>query len=425
MTCSKLLMGFVKKTFKDSHSRLVEKLVERAHILESNFANERLQALRNVEPRERMGHGDIFIAPPPDYQFAPPPYRPLASPRLSPHSRSQSANPILTPRMSPSYPIHERSASVSSLPTQQERPSSSSALSPKAASAPDQSLFLLPATTYDGGLSSSFNRPISLYPGTAAHPPSTRVVSMYYEDMVTDDSSDDESDEEIEPAELEPFASHVVSPPFIPEVRPMTFNFMFDPRTPGPETPISNEDLLANIDAAIDESYLYYSADTHYDALPTPNALQATISFETLPATTYELLPATTYNASPTSFVDTLPATTYKASPTPSIDTLPATTYKASPIPSVDTLPATTYSASPTSSVDTLPATTYTSPSQTLDTLPATTYSPGTFLPSTTYVPSKQHQRKDSVMPYNSYPEECPPVPPKDEKYRKPSIVAF
>jgi hypothetical protein len=68
MTCSSLLMGFVKRTFKDSHASLVEKLVEKAHLLESNFANERLRALRSVEPGERMAIGNIFIAPPPDYR---------------------------------------------------------------------------------------------------------------------------------------------------------------------------------------------------------------------------------------------------------------------------------------------------------------------------------------------------------------------
>lgn len=375
MTCSKLLMGFVKRTFKDSHSHLVEKLVERAHILESNLANERLRALRNVEPRERAGHGDIFIAPPPDYQFAiSHPYRAQASPRFSPHQRSQSASPILTPRLTKTFLSTERSSSVTSLPNQQERPSSSgSALHPKAASAPEQSLYLLPATTYDGGLSDSFNRPISLYPGSTSHPPSNRVVSLYYETMVDEGPSDDESDEEPEPV-----SSHVVSPPYIPEVRPISFNFAFDQKSPGPMTPISNEDLLADIDAAIDEGYLYSSSGTKYDALPTPNALQAASQAGTLPATTYGLLPSTTYSASPTTSVDTLPSTTYSPAP---------------------------------------------SSAQSLDTLPSTTYTPGPFLPSTSYAPASKHERKDSVMPYHAY-SDLPPVPPKDEKYRRPSQVA-
>ncbi|KAH6642440.1 hypothetical protein C7974DRAFT_409000 [Boeremia exigua] len=367
MTCSKLLLGFVKKTFKDSHSYLVEKLVERAHILESNFANERLQALRNVEPRERMGHGDIFIAPPPDYQAAPPPYQAQASPRFVSHSRSHSANPILTPGLSYSSST-ERITSVSSLPTPQDRPSSSSALNLKAASAPEQTLYLLPATTYDGGLSSSFTRPISLYPGAASNPASNRVVSLYYETTVGEQPSDDESDEE---PGLD--FSHVVSPPYIPEVRPISFNFAFEPRSPGPKTPISNEDLLADIDAAIDESYVYNSLDTHYDALPTPNALRVSSQNETLQNNTFGVLPSTTYSGLST--------------------------------PSVDTLPSTTYMAAP----------------QTLDTLPSTTYSADSFLPSTTYAP--RYERKDSVMPYHMH-SELPPVPPKDERYRRPSQAA-
>jgi hypothetical protein len=387
MTCSKLLMGFVKRTFKDSHSQLVEKLVERAHILESNSANERLKALRNVEPRERMGHGDIFIAPPPDYQFdkfGPISYKPQASPRFATHhSRSQSANPILTPGLLQSSSVTERSASVSSLPAQSDRPSSShSLLSPKAASAPEQSLYLLPATTYDGGLSASFNRPLSLYPDGPLHPSSNRVVSMIHETVVDEEPSDDESDDVIESA-----LSHVVRPPYIPEVRPISFNFIFGQRSPGPKTPISNEDLLADIDAAIDESYIYSSSETQYDALPTPNALQANGHIDTLPATIYESLPSITFT--------TLPSTTYTASPASSFDTLPSTTYK--------------------------PA-----PAQTLDTLPSTTYAPTLILPSTVYAPKRE--RKDSVVPYHAYPD-LPPTPlPKDEKYlvgRKQSVTAI
>lgn len=376
MTCSKLLMGFVKKTFKDSHSQLVERLVERAHLLESNAANERLQALRNVEPRERMGHGDIFIAPPPDYQFdkfGPPAHKAHASSRSATHSRSQSASPILTPGLPQSFSVAERSASVSSLPAQSDRPSSShSLLSPKAAFAPEQSLYLLPATTYGG--SSSFNRPISLYLGDTSDPASNRIVSVIYETVVDEELSDDDSDNELAPA-----SSHIVSPPSIPEVRPISFNFVFGQNSPGPKTPISNEDLLADIDAAIDESYIYSSPDAPYDALPTPNALQSAGNLDTLPATTYETLPSTTYKASTASSLDILPATTYRPEPAPA-----------------------------------------------LDILPSTTYTPQIVLTSATYSPNRQ--RKDSVMPYDAY-SDLPPTPlPKDEKFlmpRKQSVVAF
>jgi len=421
MTCSKLLIGFVKKTFKDSHSHLVEKLVERAHILESTMANQRLKALRSVDPRERMGHGDIFIAPPPDYQFSPPPYRSQASPRLSPHVRSQSANTILTPSASQPTFFFER-ASISSLPEQQERPSSSSALSPKASSAPAQGLYLLPATTYDGGLSSSFNQPVSLYPGTSTHPPSIRVVSTCYETMVDGEDTDTEPDQE-----PDLISSNEVNPPQIPEVRPMSFDLSFEQRSPGPRTPISNEDLLAHIDAAIDESFMYASPDTRYSALPTPNALQATFQYETLPAKTYELLPATTYSASTSPSFDILPSTTYgharaatvaSVNIVASVDILPSATYQRSRAATIDTLAPTKYDPAP-QTLDILPSTTY-SPAAS-----STTYSPGAFLPSTKYTPNKR-ERKDSAVPYHAFSEEeeVPPVPPKDEKYRRPSQVA-
>lgn len=68
MKCNIMMLSFVKKTFKESHSTLVDRLVEKAHAIEAKFANERLNGLKTIDPRERMAHGDIFIAPPPGYQ---------------------------------------------------------------------------------------------------------------------------------------------------------------------------------------------------------------------------------------------------------------------------------------------------------------------------------------------------------------------
>jgi hypothetical protein len=68
MKCNIMLLSFVKKTFKESHSKLKDRLMEKAHIIESRIANERLNGLKSIDPRERMGHGDIYIAPPPGYQ---------------------------------------------------------------------------------------------------------------------------------------------------------------------------------------------------------------------------------------------------------------------------------------------------------------------------------------------------------------------
>ncbi|KAH7089937.1 hypothetical protein FB567DRAFT_315159 [Paraphoma chrysanthemicola] len=201
MTCSTLLMGFVKRTFKDSHASLVEKLVERAHILESNFANERLQALRNVDPGERMAVGDIFIAPPPDYhppgcltpvcdsqpsplpvystnaQPSPSPYHrydrslpptPLyriqtqPSPHYSPPAHSSHSRSYSDPIASPGFSSASTLVSEGDRPTTPPKDSDSDSMVmkfafidqpnplPVSASAPEPNMYLLPATTYGG-----------------------------------------------------------------------------------------------------------------------------------------------------------------------------------------------------------------------------------------------------------------------------------
>lgn len=313
MTCSSLLLAFVRKTFKDSHSRLVEKLVERAHILESNFANERLQALRNVDPGERMGHGDIFIAPPPDYEFQPPSYTcRTSSPRYISHSRSHS-DPVLSPGFSSSSTLNEQTRSPMSPSKLSDRPISFRFIleeKPISSSAPEPTSFLLPSTTYDGSLSQRHDHPISLYPGSP--------VKLYTERMLPQTPSSPYHRQQDEQS-----ISH--QPPrvsYTPEERPISFTFPFDPRSPFDKNSNSEssqrdqQHLLNDIDDAIDEVFMY-----------------------------------------------------------------------------------------------TLPATTYT-------TLPSTTYSPVEVLSKAVYDP--QHARKDSVMPSHEYSDDdLPPVPLKDEKYRK------
>lgn len=268
MTCSSLLLGFVKKTFKDSHARLVDKLVERAHILESNFANERLQALRNVDPGERMGHGDIFIAPPPDYQ--PDTHStPSSPPRYVSHSRSHS-DPVVSPGFS----------SSSTLFDQVDPPTLSAKFyledKPISASAPQQNTFLLPATTYDGGLSTRPQRPLSVGPASPSGQYSDRMISLL-------------------PKSPRPLKSSPVpaKPPrvsYTPEEQSISFTIPFDPKSPFDRKSTSETgsmkrtNILEDIDVAIDEVFMY-----------------------TLPATTYTTLPATSY--SPKKI--TLPSTKY------------------------------------------------------------------------------------------------------------------
>lgn len=130
MKCNIMMMGFVKKTFKESHAKMVDRLVEKAHILESREANERLKQLKNIAPGERMGHGSIFIAPPPGYaekpayEDKPLPREPRESTYSDGSARSQVSSPgfsqasTLTsqsefPRKSPQHPYqHQHSQSL-------------------------------------------------------------------------------------------------------------------------------------------------------------------------------------------------------------------------------------------------------------------------------------------------------------------------
>jgi hypothetical protein len=380
-------MGFVKRTFKDSHASLVEKLVEKAHLLESNFANERLRALRNVEPGERMAIGDIFIAPPPDYRpwgylspYPQSPSDPAQSPRqqislepaLSPRYSAPTPSPLyqnqnqLSPYYSPpAHSSHSRSrsdpmpspgfSSASTLVSESDRPATPPkdtaplkfAMIPQpSSSAPEPNMYLLPATTYQADIAKRGH------------------------------------------IRLDSNVSSVLPPriSYSPEERPISFTIPFDTRSSSSsrfdtssnsESSSEPSNLLDEIDDAIDQVFLYsvqshrsYDDDDAQDAgkevvLSTKTYEQPAKAYE-LPAKAYEL-PAKTYE---------LPAKTYEPSPkttelSPRTLELPSTAYE---------LPATTYDPSPKPS-EPSPKTTARSP--TTYELPATTYA----LPSTTYEP--------------------------------------
>ncbi|KAH8716922.1 hypothetical protein GQ44DRAFT_775681 [Phaeosphaeriaceae sp. PMI808] len=319
MTCSTFLMGFVKRTFKDSHSALVEKLVERAHILESNFANQRLQQLRNVDPGERMAIGDIFIAPPPDYRpnsYTPPPNRtpfqgaPLSLfPNCTPtpdvslqRSRSRTdAQPIVNNTLLHTQPTHSRSysdpitspsfSSATTLvfeldkpfvPPKDDRDEHYSPPSPPPV--PEQSLYLLPATTYNVNRSSEEHHPIFLHPGN--HHRQGSNVS-------------------VEPPRVS----------YPPGGRPITFTFPNDSRFDRTsQTEISHSDpnhnLLDEIDDAIDQVFLF--------TVPTRSPANEKFEFPSHSSSQQSSL------YSPTSSIDEiLPATTYSPEPM-----LPSTKYE-------------------------------------------------------------------------------------------------
>lgn len=96
MKCNIMMISFVKKTFKESHSKLVDRLVEKAHRLEAKAANERLAELKSLPPGQRMGEGQIPIAPPQDYQ----PHHG----HLSTYSASSGLSPLNSPGLAPAHP---------------------------------------------------------------------------------------------------------------------------------------------------------------------------------------------------------------------------------------------------------------------------------------------------------------------------------
>lgn len=145
MKCNIMMMGFVKKTFKESHAKMVDRLVEKAHILESREANERLNQLKNVAPGERMGHGSIFIAPPPGYAEKPAyddkplPERPRESAYSDGSFRSQEPSPGLSQA---STLTSQSEFSQKSSPLQYQRQHSQSLSQPQGPRSPDQYLSL-------------------------------------------------------------------------------------------------------------------------------------------------------------------------------------------------------------------------------------------------------------------------------------------
>jgi hypothetical protein len=147
---------------------------------------------------------------------------------------------------------------------------------------------------------------------------------------------------------------------YTPEERPISFTFPFDPKHPFDRKSTSET-------SQSDQQNLLDDIDDAIDEF-----------MYTLPAATYSPLPATTYSPQPT--------------PEP---ILSSATYTPEP-----TLSSATYNPEAT--------------------LTSATYKPEPILSSAVYDP--RHARKDSAMPSQDYADERPPVPLKDDKYRKGSL---
>ncbi|CBX97075.1 predicted protein [Plenodomus lingam JN3] len=267
---------------------LVEKLVERAHILESNFANERLQALRNVDPGERMGHGDIFIAPPPDYEGSDEESDTI-SPGCISHLRCHS-DPVLSPGFSSSSTLYDQNVNEPSETKDEDRSDfSRRVLEEKSisTSAPEPHSILLPAKSYEDDIAKQ-PRPALLCPNLQTE----RIISLL---PLSPRSPRDSLDSPVQHA-LD--SAHYL--PYDAQDRPISFTFSFDPRSPfdkrsTSESPHSSQQhLLDDIDNAIDEVFQYTSP---------PPATTA----EIVQAKKCDILLATKFDQSQ----DVLPQTTY------------------------------------------------------------------------------------------------------------------
>jgi len=304
MTCSSILLSFVKRTFKDSHASLVEQLVERAHIMESSFANERLKALRNVDPAERMAIGDIFIAPPPDYQYEEyqPPLSqtqsqpasiqrqrshtspPQALPIQSSHSRSHS-DPIASPGLSSASTLVEDIDRLRTRWKEDDREMISQFSNveppPSRSASSEPSMYLLPSTTFNGAQPQPQPERkrvnLSLFPPLRPYDNAERVISLHPHRSA-------HSRNESQVSNYPPRVSYT------PEERPISFVF------PMPEsefdtisvsaTAASQQNILDEIDDAIDQM-CFYNATHHPEEEVQP-------AHEILPATKYEPSPSPT-----------------------------------------------------------------------------------------------------------------------------------
>lgn len=260
MTCSSLLLAFVRRTFKDSHARLVEKLVERAHILESNFANERLQALRSVDPGERMGHGDIFIAPPPDYECTGQVSQ-VPSPRYPTHLRCHS-DPVLSPGFSSSSTLNGQNSNMLSPSKGGDRPISLRFVleeRSRSSSAPaEPNLFFLPSTTYTNNNARRISRTDLLSPNAQTE----RMISLLPCSPRLSQENLNASQQGCHSSEEHCNDQNIPHLSYSPEDAPLSFTLSFDPQSPfdkrsTSESSSSSQHLLDDIDDAIDEVFKY------------------------------------------------------------------------------------------------------------------------------------------------------------------------
>ncbi|XTI90008.1 hypothetical protein V2W45_617356 [Cenococcum geophilum] len=104
MKCNVMMLSFVKKTFKDAHSKLVDRLVEKTHLLEAKAANERLGAR---SPSLMPASPGMFPGSPAPHSASP------AFQHLSVYSNASSGHtdsPLASPRSQHTSPALQHAA---------------------------------------------------------------------------------------------------------------------------------------------------------------------------------------------------------------------------------------------------------------------------------------------------------------------------
>ena len=136
MKCNVLMTNFVKKTLKNSHVTLVERLMEKAHVIEAREHNERLKQTA-ISPLELPGSPSFqSVIPPSPEMRSTRSISPYLSERQSYQSLDSHQSPIASPpywNMDPSYQIanpYKSEESNSYPPTLEQHPAKRGGTSP-------------------------------------------------------------------------------------------------------------------------------------------------------------------------------------------------------------------------------------------------------------------------------------------------------
>ncbi|KAL8713876.1 MAG: hypothetical protein Q9220_002022 [cf. Caloplaca sp. 1 TL-2023] len=164
MKCNIMATSFVKKTLKKAHGTLVDRLVEKAHIRETELHNSRLEEQRSIVSQYSGPQSPGFGSPMP----SPDPTQP-AKFGLGPHQSSLPAYQNLEPRGSVAKPPYPYSPPMENVPQQfTDARYSQPPPDPRYSQPPTDPRYSLPQTHYQDPKSSyQSHRPVELASSTS------------------------------------------------------------------------------------------------------------------------------------------------------------------------------------------------------------------------------------------------------------------